>query len=174
MNVKLIDVFPIIFIENGIEIFRIFKTKGNSFSLNFSIAKRAKRSKYHNFDRSYHRSCTRHSSNLRRSMSVTYMDQEMFDDDNPVHQPSMSSSTTNNSGELSEANHRMDDDDEEEEEEEEEDEDYVQDIHSLSTLNSPQSKNPKLSLLNHRQPNLLSIREHIQKGINILLKFIMH
>jgi hypothetical protein len=100
-------------------------------------------------------------------MSVTHMDQEMYDEDNPVHQPSMNSSITNNSGELSEANHRMDDGDDEEEEDEE-DEDDVQDIQSLSTLNFSQSKKQKLSLLNDRQsysqPNLLSIREHIQKG----------
>ncbi len=133
--------------------------------LNFSIAKRAKRSKHNNFDRPYHRSCTRHSTHPPRPMSATHIDQEMDDEDNTVHQQSTSSSITNNSGELSEANHRMDDDDD------------IQDIQSLSTINFTHSKKRRLSLLNNRpqqqsiypstsQPNLLSIRENLQKGRN--------
>lgn len=126
--------------------------------LNISLSKRTKRSKHNNSDKSYHRSCTRPSINLPRPMSVTHMDQEMYDADNTVHQPSTSSSMTNNSGELSEANHQMDDDVD----------DDIQDIQSLSTINFSQSKKRRLSLLNNRQsfsqPNLLSIREHLQKG----------
>ena len=130
---------------------------------NLRLAKRPKRSKLNDHGKSSHRSSTRSSTHLPRPIAIIQLDQEMFDNDDPTPQQSTSATIANNT----ETNDRMDDDD-------------IQEIQTLSsiTFTSPQKQRlppqqqQQSTDTSHSQPNLLSIRQNLQKGRNLLrIKF---
>jgi len=132
------------------------KTKKEIF---FRVAKKARSSKSHGHNKSYHRSSTRHNTNLSQSISSIQRDHKMSDDDDNIHQQSTSSITTNENEELNDTNNKMDDD--------------IQDMQLSSSINSTDQQKRRLpyrqqsikTSLNSKS-DLLSVRTSIQKGKN--------